>query len=81
MKRRFLALFDRFAGRLAKHVPKLQKTQEKLADARTFLASQQWERGAETMVRACQIASHDPIIREQAASELLQASKAALEKN
>jgi len=57
------------------------KAQEKLADARTFLASQQWERGAETMVRACQIASHDPIIREQAASELLQASKAALEKN
>jgi hypothetical protein len=57
------------------------KAQKTLADARAFLASQQWERCAETLVRACQIASQDPIIREQAASELLQASRTALEKN
>jgi hypothetical protein len=57
------------------------KVQKMLAEGRKLFANQQWEAGAQMMMRACQLASEDSLIRDQAISELAQASRATVEKN
>jgi hypothetical protein len=57
------------------------KAQKLLAEGRKSFASQQWEAGAEIMVRAHQLATRDLHIRDQAISELTQASRTTMEKN
>ncbi len=57
------------------------KAQKMLADGRKSLANQQWETGAQLIMRAYQQASEDSHIRNQAIAELAQASRATVEKN
>ena len=57
------------------------KAQKMLAEGRKSFANQQWEAGAEIMVRAYQLATQDRLIRDQAISELAQASRTTMEKN
>jgi eukaryotic-like serine/threonine-protein kinase len=57
------------------------KAQKMLAEGRQSFANQQWEAGAQTMLRAYQLASQDSLIRDQAVNELAQASRATIEKN
>ena len=57
------------------------KAQKMLAEGRKSFANQQWEPGAEIMVRAYQLATQDKLIRDQALSELSQATRAAMEKS
>jgi serine/threonine-protein kinase len=57
------------------------KAQNLLAEGRKSFANQQWEVGAEIMLRAHQLATRDPLIRDQAISELTQASRTTMEKN
>ena len=57
------------------------KAQKLLAEGRKSFANQQWEVGAEIMLRAHQLAARDPLIRDQAVSELTQALRTTMEKN
>ena len=57
------------------------KAQKMLAEGRQSFANQQWEAGAQIMLRAYQLASEDALIRDQAVSELAQASRTTVEKN
>jgi serine/threonine-protein kinase len=57
------------------------KAQKMLAEGRKLFANQQWEAGAQMMMRACQLASADSLIRDQAIGELAQASRATVEIN
>jgi serine/threonine protein kinase len=57
------------------------KAQKMLAEGRKAFAAQQWDAGAQLMVRAYQAASQDVLIRDQAVSELAQASRATIDKD
>ncbi len=70
-----------FKQKVAESLKLRAKAQKSLADGQKLLASQQWEEGANTIVRACRGAAQDRMIQERGASELLQACRAASEKN
>ena len=67
--------------RVAEALKLRAKAQKGLAEGQKLLASQQWEEGANAIVRACRSAAQDRMIQERGASELLQACKNAGDKN
>src|SRR5262249_32053996 len=54
------------------------KAQKPLADARKAFGKQQWEKGVEYVRRACEMASQDVAIRDEARTLLLDAADSAL---
>ncbi len=57
------------------------KAQKMVAEGRKAFSNQQWEAGAQMIMRAYQLTSEDSLIRDQAIAELAQASRATVEKN
>lgn len=55
------------------------KAQKVLSDAEKAFAKRQWQKGAETVQRACEIAGHDPAIRDQSLMALLKSSQTLVE--
>ena len=67
--------------RVAEALKLRAKAQKGLAEGQKLLASQQWEEGANAIVRACRSAAQDRMIQERGVSELQQACKNAGDKN
>jgi len=57
------------------------KAEKALNEGRKLLANEQWEQGADAVVRACQSAREDRVIQEQGQTELVAQSKAVLQRN
>lgn len=57
------------------------KAEKALNEGRKLLANEQWEQGADAIVRACQTAPEDRVIQEQGQSELMAQSKAVIPRN
>jgi hypothetical protein len=57
------------------------KAQKMLAEGRKAFANQLWDAGAQLILRAYQAASQDSLIRDQAVSEMAQASRATIDKD
>ncbi len=57
------------------------KAEKGLAEGQRLLANRQWEQGADTIVRACQLALQDRTILEKGTHELIAEAKAAVERD
>ena len=67
--------------RVAEALKLRAKAQKGLAEGQKLLANQQWEEGANAILRACRSVPEDRMIHERGVSELLQACKNAGDKN
>jgi eukaryotic-like serine/threonine-protein kinase len=71
--------FSEIEKRLQEGLRVRAKAQKVLADAEKAFSKRQWEKAAETIERACEIAGHDPVIREESLLALLQAAQSLVE--
>ncbi|HEX9111159.1 MAG TPA: hypothetical protein VF845_06735 [Terriglobales bacterium] len=55
------------------------KAQKIIADGRAALGKRKWEKAADYLTRACEVAAGDPAVQEQVLSELLEGCEAALD--
>ena len=57
------------------------KAEKGLAEGQRLLSSRQWEQGADAIVRACQLAAKDLVIRDRGIRELMAEAKAAADRD
>lgn len=71
--------FAEIEKRLQERLRLRGKAQKVLVDAEKAFSKKQWQKGTDRVRRACEVAQHDPVIREQSLLFLLHASESLIE--